>query len=107
MSSVWKQERLEDGTITAQLELRGVRNRFIFAVAEVELGLYFDTSAMIITLILLGRFLETRARGQTFEAIKKLIGLDPKTALIPVAAYYSPQTSAGKLTPSFPAFGCQ
>jgi len=34
----------------------------LFAAAEVELGLYFDTSAMIITLILLGRFLETRKR---------------------------------------------
>ncbi|MFC1897680.1 heavy metal translocating P-type ATPase [Chloroflexota bacterium] len=54
----------------------------LFAAAEVELGLYFDTSAMIITLILLGRFLETRARGQTSEAIKKLIGLNPKTALV-------------------------
>ena len=54
----------------------------LFAAAEVELGLYFDTSAMIITLILLGRFLETRARGQTSEAIRKLIGLNPKTALV-------------------------
>ena len=54
----------------------------LFATAGVELGLYFDTSAMIITLILLGRFLETQARGQTSEAIKKLIGLNPKTALV-------------------------
>jgi len=54
----------------------------LFAATEVELGLYFDTSAMIITLILLGRYLETRARGQTSEAIKKLIGLNPKTALV-------------------------
>jgi len=54
----------------------------LFAATGVELGLYFDTSAMIITLILLGRFLETRARGQTSEAIKKLIGLNPKTALV-------------------------
>ncbi len=53
----------------------------LFAATGVELGLYFDTSAMIITLILLGRFLEARARGQTSEAIKKLIGLNPKTAL--------------------------
>ena len=44
--------------------------------------LYFDTSAMIIALILLGRFLEARAKGQTSEAIKKLIGLQPKTALV-------------------------
>ena len=37
---------------------------------------------MIIALILLGRFLEARAKGQTSEAIKKLIGLKPKTALV-------------------------
>jgi Cu+-exporting ATPase len=54
----------------------------LFTSAEVELGLYFDTSAMIVTLILLGRFLETRARGQTSEVIKKLIGLNPETALV-------------------------
>jgi Cu+-exporting ATPase len=44
--------------------------------------LYFDTSAMIVTLILLGRFLEARAKGQTSAAIKNLIGLQPKTALV-------------------------
>jgi len=54
----------------------------LFASANVELSLYFDTSAMIIALILLGRFLEARAKGQTSTAIKKLIGLQPKTALI-------------------------
>lgn len=43
---------------------------------------YFDTSAMIITLVLLGRLLETRARGQTSSAIRKLLDLRPKTALI-------------------------
>lgn len=54
----------------------------LFAAGGLEPHLYFDTSAMIITLILLGRFLEARARGQTSEAIKKLIGLQPKTALV-------------------------
>jgi len=54
----------------------------LFAAAGIELGLYFDTSSMIIALILLGRFLESRARGQTSEAIKKLIGLKPKTATV-------------------------
>ena len=43
---------------------------------------YFETSAMIITLIRIGKFLEARAKGQTSEAIKKLIGLQPKTARI-------------------------
>ncbi|MBN1690042.1 MAG: copper-translocating P-type ATPase [Dehalococcoidia bacterium] len=51
-----------------------------FAAAGMGHGLYFDTSSMIIALILMGRFLESRARGQTSEAIKKLIGLRPNTA---------------------------
>jgi len=54
----------------------------LFTTAGVDINLYFDTSTMIIALILLGRFLESRARGQTSEAIKKLIGLNPKTALV-------------------------
>ena len=41
---------------------------------------YFDTAAIIIALILLGRFLEARARGRTSEAIRRLIGLRPTTA---------------------------
>jgi len=51
-----------------------------FAAAGIGHGLYFDTSAMIIALILMGRFLESRAKGQTSEAIKKLIGLRPNSA---------------------------
>jgi len=43
---------------------------------------YFDTAAVIITLILLGRFFEARAKGRTSEAIKKLMGLQAKTATI-------------------------
>ncbi len=43
---------------------------------------YFDTSALIITLILLGRLLEARARGRTNEAIKRLAGLRAKTARV-------------------------
>ncbi len=53
-----------------------------FISGVIEPHLYFDTSAMIIALILLGRFLEARAKGQTSQAIKKLIGLKPKTALV-------------------------
>ena len=41
---------------------------------------YYETAAMIITLILVGKFLEARAKGRTSEAIKRLIGLQPKTA---------------------------
>jgi Cu+-exporting ATPase len=51
------------------------------AVATVAGGhVYFDTAAVIITLILLGRFLEARAKGRTSEAIRRLAGLSPKTA---------------------------
>ncbi len=43
---------------------------------------YFETAAVIITLIRLGKFLEARAKGRTSEAIKKLVGLRPKTARV-------------------------
>ncbi|MCH7480449.1 MAG: heavy metal translocating P-type ATPase, partial [Chloroflexi bacterium] len=43
---------------------------------------YFETAAVIITLIRLGKFLEARAKGQTSEAIKKLMSLRAKTARV-------------------------
>jgi len=43
---------------------------------------YFDTSAFIIALILFGRMLEARAKGRTSEAIKKLMGLQARTARV-------------------------
>ena len=46
------------------------------------LHVYFDTSAMIITLILLGRFLELRARGRASQAIRRLADLAPRTATV-------------------------
>ncbi|MEK6835687.1 MAG: copper-translocating P-type ATPase, partial [Nanoarchaeota archaeon] len=49
---------------------------------NIQLNLYYDTAAIIITLIILGRLLEAIARGRTSEAIKKLIGLQAKTATI-------------------------
>jgi Cu+-exporting ATPase len=54
----------------------------LIMVKGLMMVVYFDTSAAIIVLILLGRFLEARAKGKTSEAIKKLIGLQPKTARI-------------------------
>ncbi|MEZ5126229.1 MAG: heavy metal translocating P-type ATPase [Thermoleophilia bacterium] len=44
--------------------------------------IYFDTSALIITLILFGKLLEARAKGQTGAAIRTLIGLQPRTARV-------------------------
>ncbi len=43
---------------------------------------YYDTSAMIIALVLLGRWLEARAKSRASSAIKKLMGLQPKTARV-------------------------
>ncbi|YCI78985.1 cadmium-translocating P-type ATPase [Bacillus sp. R1-10] len=44
--------------------------------------LYFETSAVLITLILLGKLFEARAKGRSSEAIKKLMGLQAKTAIV-------------------------
>jgi len=45
-------------------------------------NVYFESAAMIVTLILLGRTLEARAKGRTGAAIERLIGLSPKTARV-------------------------
>lgn len=44
--------------------------------------LYFETAAFLITFVLLGKWLEAKAKGRTSEAIKKLMGLQPKTARV-------------------------
>ena len=44
--------------------------------------LYYETAAVILALIVLGKYLETLTKGKTSEAIKKLMGLAPKTALV-------------------------
>lgn len=61
----------------------------LFSVLQIVLGehmavehLYFESAAVIITLVLLGKTLEAIAKGKTSEAIKKLIGLQPKTARV-------------------------
>lgn len=53
-----------------------------FETAGVPAPVYFDGAAMIVTLILLGRYLEARAKGKTSEAIQRLMGLKPKTARV-------------------------
>jgi Cu+-exporting ATPase len=52
------------------------------ALSLVPGHVYFETAAVIITLIRLGKFLEARAKGRTSEAIKKLMGLRAKTARV-------------------------
>ena len=53
-----------------------------FAGTGQAVAVYFDTTAVIVTLILLGQFLELRARGRTSDAIRKLIGLQPRSARV-------------------------
>ena len=51
-------------------------------VAHYSENLYFESAAMILTLITLGKFLETRAKGKTGDAIRQLMELSPKTATV-------------------------
>jgi Cu+-exporting ATPase len=53
-----------------------------FEQRGLSMPMYFDSAALIITLILFGRLLEARAKGQTGAAIKTLMGLQPKTARV-------------------------
>ena len=51
-------------------------------VDEYRMNLYFESAAMILTLITLGKYLEAKSKGRTSEAIGKLLDLTPKTALV-------------------------
>lgn len=53
-----------------------------FATRGIQTAVYYDTAAIIITLIILGRLLEAIAKGKTSEAIKKLMKLQAKTARV-------------------------
>jgi len=61
----------------------------IFATVKIYLGdfafaqsLYFESAAVVITLVMLGKYLEAVSKGKTSEAIKKLLNLRPKTAVL-------------------------
>jgi Cu+-exporting ATPase len=63
----------------------GTSAAFFYSAVNVLLGsneLFFETSALLITFIVLGKMLEARAKGKASEAIKKLAGLRPKTARV-------------------------
>ncbi len=53
-----------------------------FSEVAAEVHVYYDGAAMIVALVLLGRYLELRTRGRTSEAIRKLMRLKPKTARV-------------------------
>ena len=56
----------------------------VLAARGVEAALYYDTTAMIITLVLVGKMLEARAKGKASSAIRKLLELQPPTARLVV-----------------------
>ncbi|MBZ0277800.1 MAG: cadmium-translocating P-type ATPase, partial [Anaerolineae bacterium] len=68
------------GSLTAYIYSVAVLLGILFGIAGIGDHVYFETAAVILTLITLGKLLEARAKGRTSEAIKALMGLAPKTA---------------------------
>ncbi|MBT4552497.1 heavy metal translocating P-type ATPase [bacterium] len=59
----------------------GVGAAYLYSIFSPQ-NLYYETAAFLITFILLGKYLEALAKGKTSEAIKELLGLQPKTAIV-------------------------
>jgi P-type Cu+ transporter len=84
-SGAWKSLKNKSANMDV-LVVMGTSAAYFYSL-PITLGLirghvYFETAAVIITLIKLGKFLEARAKGQTSESIKKLMGLRSKTAMV-------------------------
>jgi Cu+-exporting ATPase len=81
----WKALKNKTANMDTLIAL-GSSAAYFYSVALLAFGLpghvYFETAALIITLILVGKYLEVRAKSQTSAAIKALIGLQPKTARV-------------------------
>lgn len=60
----------------------GLASQDASVVEKYSMELYFESAAMILTLITLGKYLETKSKGKTSEAISKLLDLAPKTATV-------------------------
>ncbi len=85
--SLWRRSPNMDSLIaigTTAAVLYSIYNVFQIAGGHFRAveSLYFETAGVIITLILLGKSLEAVSKGRTSEAIKKLMGLAPKTAIV-------------------------
>ena len=104
--SAWKS--LKHGSPTMDvLVVLGTSAAFFFSVAAMIVSVVvpphsrpsttFDTSTMLITFIVLGRFLENRAKGETSKALSRLMGLAPSSAVIyrdPIAAIKAAENSS-------------
>ncbi len=69
---------------TSAAIIYGAYATYMISIGDTEyvMDLYFETAGVIIALIMLGKALEHRSKGRTSEAIKKLIGLQPKEAIV-------------------------
>ena len=81
----WKALKNRTATMDTLIAV-GSSAAYFYSLALMLTGLaghgYFETAAVIITLILVGKYLEARAKSQTSAAIRALIGLQPKTARV-------------------------
>ncbi|MBZ0288997.1 MAG: heavy metal translocating P-type ATPase, partial [Anaerolineae bacterium] len=70
------------GSLASYIYSLAVLVGIAFGIPGIGEHVYFETAAVILTLITLGKLLEARAKGRTSEAIKSLMGLAPKTATL-------------------------
>lgn len=70
------------GTSAAFLYSLGATIAVALGESHYAMDLYYESAAVILTLITLGKYLEARSKGKTSEAIEKLMGLQPKTARV-------------------------
>lgn len=60
----------------------GLSHNNLELVEKYSMDIYFESAGTILTLITLGKYLETKSKGKTSDAINKLINLAPKTAIV-------------------------
>ncbi|MBI4403771.1 MAG: copper-translocating P-type ATPase, partial [Deltaproteobacteria bacterium] len=80
----WKLAKKRSANMDTLIAI-GTGAAFLYSIYGLFMGidhLYFETAALIITLILLGKYLEEKAKGQANDAIRKLMNLAPKTARV-------------------------
>ena len=83
--SAWVALKNKSANMDSLISL-GTTAAYLFSIYAVffdpSIGQYFETSAILITFVIFGRFLEAKAKGKTSEAIKKLMELSPKIATV-------------------------
>ena len=70
------------GLYAIYMIIYGLRNNQIDLVQKYSMDLYFESSGTILTLVTVGKYLETKSKGKTGDAISKLINLAPKTVVV-------------------------